>query len=608
MHPKVFLKCTQHGSLSFNCMMSTHKVYFLASVVPDMASIGWIVLSFVLLFCSTGLASAKQDTVDYIVQVITHLVENEPEVPRMVFYGTSLKNPFDNLLGKVLEDPRLAFTTKFIISGTAAVDITRWPVQPSLLLIQGELASARHEQIFDTLRLFKPSTRIMLLINTKSHDYAELAFLCKHMSYYNAVFLDEKNDWIIVNRVVLKNFPEPWSFNKRSAKRNVQRTITYSTRIPMTPDKPSLRWLAETATFLNTTVREISHNCNSTIVNDDTNACFVRHSISRKIDFEPWVYSIRMVDNMFFSFMLTPMTTNFVILAPRSPISTAQLFTIPFQWTVWVALLLVIVMVELVKIKMPLIFQNEPILLVVCGYERYNLNRAGIVEKLVLFSLIVVMFFISRAYETKILSCMISRPATQEIMTIPDLIKHGFKVKYDHLVTLFATELEELNGLLVKSNESLYRMDFVHAYIAEKSLSELKLLPRYYDPANKLYRYKIMEQSLGLLPVAYKLASRSELLEVFAYTINVFIESGIFNFWNSLFKEEPQGTIYGREFGKQSSFLYFNDLFPVLVLISYGFIISFITFSMEVISHKFPSLINWKQMIVTIMSIKNKFQ
>lgn len=310
--------------------------------------------------------------------------------------------------------------------------------------------------------------------------------------------------------------------------------------------------------------------------------CFLNHKLVHKVDFDPWSYTIKEIDKTFFIFLLTTLTKEQIVLVPRNPISTEELFMIPFQWQVWATILVLLLVFEAVTLIFPSIFRNDPFLLAICGFERYNLHKARCLERILFISLIALMFFIIRAYETKFLSFMMSKPVTRDIRTIQDLVDFKAKIKYNRLATPFVDDQRELNGLLVNSNDSLLKMDLIHAYIAERSLSQLKLLPRYYDPVNKLYRYSIMEQTLGMFSVVYEFAPRSPLIDSFGYALTVFIESGIFSYWHKMFEYQPGQ--YSR-FYQQTHFsriLLFDDIFSVLSLTSYGFVVSSLTFIIEV--------------------------
>ncbi|KAL1375715.1 hypothetical protein pipiens_004599 [Culex pipiens pipiens] len=184
---------------------------------------------------------------------------------------------------------------------------------------------------------------------------------------------------------------------------------------------------------------------------------------------------------------------------------------------------------EVVHLVLPNIFRNEPILTVVCGYEKYDLHKSNAWEKILLLSLIVLMFFITQAYEIKLLSMMISRPATKELKTLAELQSSGVKIKADFLRHPGTKNNPQLENLVVNGSEEIFNMDMVHAYILDREWAKI-MLPMYYDPVQRLQRYSIMEQSLGVYPVMFMLQKRGPFMEHFGTTLAGFVESGIYDF------------------------------------------------------------------------------
>lgn len=354
----------------------------------------------------------------------------------------------------------------------------------------------------------------------------------------------------------------------------------------MSNEFPTMRWLKETSCYLNATTQEISHTCDSFPDHEQAHECFWKHKYEHNIDFDPWVYSVQRVDKDLFQTLLTTLTDSQVIIVPRFPINTIQLFMMPFKWKLWLTIILLLIGLEIAKLIFSTKFRNDPILLVVCGYERYTLHKARRFEKCLLLYFILLMFFITRAYETKILSFMVSRPATNEIRTLRDLRESGIKIKYDPSAHFFVKQQEELADMLEPSNNNWDEMDQIHGYIAEKRMSESWLLFKSYDHVNKLYRYNVMDQSLGMFSLVYWFSPRNPMVSIFGYTLTVFIESGIFDFWETMSDCELSFNLDLLKELDMNSFISYEDIFPVLVLVSYGFILSVVVIIAEIIVNK----------------------
>ncbi|EAT36093.1 AAEL011804-PA [Aedes aegypti] len=118
-----------------------------------------------------------------------------------------------------------------------------------------------------------------------------------------------------------------------------------------------------------------------------------------------------------------------VILAPRGRmLQMFELFTYPFEPELWTLIILLLIACALLSTAFPNLFQNDPFMLAVCGFERYSLRLAKPYEKMILFSLIVLFFFISCAYENKFISLMTSYPRVPDPQTLGDLRRAGIKI------------------------------------------------------------------------------------------------------------------------------------------------------------------------------------
>ncbi|EDS36793.1 conserved hypothetical protein [Culex quinquefasciatus] len=124
------------------------------------------------------------------------------------------------------------------------------------------------------------------------------------------------------------------------------------------------------------------------------------------------------------------------------------------------------------------------------------------------------MFFITQAYEIKLLSMMISRPATKELKTLAELRSSGVKIKADFLRHPSTKNNPQLENLVVNGSEEIFNLDMVHAYVLDREWAKV-VLPMYYDPVKRLQRYSIMEHSLGVYPVMFMLQKRGPFMEHF---------------------------------------------------------------------------------------------
>ncbi|KAL9696173.1 hypothetical protein quinque_015458 [Culex quinquefasciatus] len=127
------------------------------------------------------------------------------------------------------------------------------------------------------------------------------------------------------------------------------------------------------------------------------------------------------------------------------------------------------------------------------------------------------------------------------------------------------TLLAEPMVVIIQEEQGLdmaYKMDLEHAYVFRRDI-EPEILPRYYDSANRMYRYKCLDLSLGRYPQILITKTRSPLMDAFAYTLNCLIEGGIYHFWTNTLANLVTKVNNLAEFDLEV--LYFSDLAPALL-------------------------------------------
>ncbi|XP_039440152.1 uncharacterized protein LOC120421072 [Culex pipiens pallens] len=540
---------------------------------------GWIALVIVTL---TMESTKSLNTADYIVSVIEHLAETDYGVPHCVFYGTSDKYPLNGTLEMVLQSTRLESVTKTVITdGTLSMQTFELPPDPTLIIMDGTVIS---KQTPPFLMKFKPSTRVIMLY-PQAVRVAEYEMYLTYLAYYNVVHLDEFNQRTvvvdIVERAVLKQLPRPDRLFKHTFKRNMRgRPIRYCNIFTLPKRHIWVRWVKDTATFINTTIQEVLNTCTDGVLN----LCYKEHLRKANVDVSLTEHISPQIIPNHFGILQTNVLLDRVLLAPRSPLQMVQLLTLPFSWHVWTALILLLISVEVIHLAVPKTFRNEPILMVVCGFERYDLHKADRIEKMALFSLIVLLFFMSRAYETRLLSMMVSRPATRDFNTVQDLVESGVMIRHDLQTGTAILDDHNLKSLVVNSTKnSVLDMDGVHAYMTERFLANL-VLPKYYDPEQRMNRYHIMDESVGIAHVGFFLRVRSPLVDVLGHTMTVLLESGIhghLSVASATFKIEKDIAGYQRLSTGDDS-LYFEDLFPAWMTLLVGLAVGLAGFVGEI--------------------------
>lgn len=226
--------------------------------------------------------------------------------------------------------------------------------------------------------------------------------------------------------------------------------------------------------------------------------------VKEKIEIDLTGFRSEIVPN--YQTLLTNIMTEAVIAVPRSALNLVQLFMMPFCWQVWTIVILILVMVEILHLTSPLSFRNDPIMLVLCGYESFTLHRAERREKFLLLPLIVLMFFVTCAYETKLLALMTSKPASRNIRTIAELVESGIKIKADLLTDIMLTDNPTIRESIVNSTVDFFNLDLVHAYILKATAAKF-LVSRYFDPDQRLHRYALLDEAYTVEPIVFILRS-----------------------------------------------------------------------------------------------------
>ncbi|KAL1402941.1 hypothetical protein pipiens_005863 [Culex pipiens pipiens] len=178
---------------------------------------------------------------------------------------------------------------------------------------------------------------------------------------------------------------------------------------------PSFKWIKTTAEYLNGNVHEFHRQEGGP---EDADV-----QLARNVSYGSF--------SEFMTFFVTAPEICRILVPRGRPLNAVELMVMPFSWHVWTLLLFVLSLAEAVRHVWPELFKNDPILLAVCGFERHNLHEAGRWEKIFLHSLIILMFLMKNAFETKIISLMVDKPSLQTATKLEDFDKYGLKFRYN---------------------------------------------------------------------------------------------------------------------------------------------------------------------------------
>ncbi|XP_035779950.1 uncharacterized protein LOC118460062 [Anopheles albimanus] len=155
----------------------------------------------------------------------------------------------------------------------------------------------------------------------------------------------------------------------------------------------------------------------------------------------------------------------YVVLAPCGRLlSFAEIWLKPFDWSVWIVLAIICFTSYLMHRIAPKTIGNNLFLLALTGLEKRKLRLSGRLEKFMAAGLLVLIFQLKCAYETKIITSMIEPPSESDPRTIDDLRRRNIKILLDanslnqsieHLKYVVVLEEDDHNNIVRFSNRAL---------------------------------------------------------------------------------------------------------------------------------------------------------
>ncbi|XP_039446718.1 uncharacterized protein LOC120426074 [Culex pipiens pallens] len=540
----------------------------------------------ILLTIQQILATSSTDAQDYVLRAIEYLVSVKPGVFSCVFYDVTQRS-FDNDFNVILESPRLGNVVKYVINGTYHEGLAKLEPEPSLLILHpgndSDHFEANMKHVQDFLRLFKPTTKVLVLIDSYNEVLVGKIYFAIHTVKYTYSAYVERLGMLAyfcngVNCWRWPRVPQPmylFSYGRRWIQ---GRNISYIGEEYFC-FAWNRRWLNEVTRYLGTDSAELQHNCkglgskfyeclhNNTEVRYDiifNTAWIVPHDIKN--------YLVLCTSRPIFMRLLVP---------KDRPLNAVELMLMPFSGPAWCLILAILLLIEIVKHLFPKHFTNDPFLLAVCGFERHDLHRAGRWEKTVFLALIILMFFMTNAFETKIVSLMTSKPSIQRIKTLTDLFQSDVKFRYDlenspHLQDfLFFGELI-IHGETPDLSETVPGIGTMCFSEWCELLEEISFDFERMQPFYVLLDYETLEY-----PECYATDYRFIFAETFRTMHSTLTEAGLFILWKRQWRAELRSNYIGRrprEDARKNSYLSFDDMQPAWIALRVGMGISLFAF------------------------------
>ncbi|KXJ83595.1 hypothetical protein RP20_CCG004731 [Aedes albopictus] len=484
------------------------------------------------------------EILQYVISSISYLATNQHTTFNAVFLELCHWEPHDNFLGQLLKSTQLDHVPKVILTDAFEYTFEMHPNNPSLIVIHlGDRNIVKNlpKQFVRSLGVWDSSSRLLLLAKVNRHVYSVklLTSLLYALKYYKVTTLE-----LSVFQLLRYDTSGSFSLSRNKfadpdelfidATRNMKgQAIRFSFIYPSTkvvmlrtgPIGPDIEWLKITAKHLNASLEYVHCPCFGDLA--AVNTCFRRCLIDKNLSISlDWMIFQNLSASVKHRTLFNVATTSSSLMVPNGrPLNVVELFHQPFNAGTWIILFVVLGVMEIVKLLLPKHFINDPILLSICGIEKYNLHVAGQWEKICYFSLIVMTFLLTSAYEAKIIALMTERPSTQVIKTIEDLLKSNITIKIDLRYYLNLKDDPLIGQQVVNSS---FDLDGVSAYYA--SCDSIKLIltwPSNYDLASKRKRYAALPENLRTAVGHCNVEVRSPLKSWFHWTQLVLFESGM---------------------------------------------------------------------------------
>lgn len=527
-------------------------------------------------------STGNPDLLKYPLQVIEYLRRERVGYFECIFYDISPHAPFDTVMNDLLRSRILRYVAKYVIRGPYRP--TALPKNPSLLLINlgsdAELDQLKTQRnVYKFVKLFHPATKVVVFVSN--------AFVKKVMrwilvtgKFYNMVFVDTTKLEVQVGSLTdlrrysssnLTQVEHIFEWLKRGLWGS---TITYKPRKDKSVENPTFQWILATAIYLKGDTREFRKQEGGPVEADIEVLSDV---------------AVDVVDDFNRVFITYPMTSS--VLVPRGRLLNAlEVMLMPFEWHVWTLLVAIFVLAELVKQFVPDLFRNDPILFVICGFERHH-HQAGRWERTILLSLVVLMFFMTNAFETKIISYIIEKPSAASAWCLEDFEEFGLSFRYNLDKNPYVVSHPVIGNYVIHDPQH-YAIWHNQPGVAQFVTQELAaIVPQLsYDfTRGKSWYVELDERFLIYTVKFHYTAFRSQFLEAFQFTQVALREAGLLDWWAWQYGHSMILKVWGlrpRETLDGPTYLVFENMLLAWIVLAIGYGTSLVGFFGELTQNK----------------------
>lgn len=556
--------------------------------------------TFFLLLLLSGPTSAiyTPEALDYILRCIEYEASVAGGTLSLILYDLAPQYPFNNILSAILQSPRLEHVLKYVVNGSYHQNLVNLPWHPSMLLIHPGydvahlVRSKTSRDMKLVLELFNPTAKALVFVDFNNWNLLGTVFKgVFNVGFASMVFFDSvkmcADVWNRISGLRWTRAPPPMYLFTWIRRSMTGVNITYYRDLrPLSDWDWNVRWVKEVARYLNTKASQYLTYCDS-LTGVALQTCLSKQKQQLSgVDLKLEVMQMRPDTSREFAALASSVPLYTKIAIPRDrPLNVAELLVMPFSWNVWLLLVLVLVLVEVMKLLFPDLLRNDPTMLVVCGFERQSLHRAGSFEKILLVSLIILMFFASNAFESKMLSMMVSKPAIQRIKTLDDLLNSDIKFYEDLEAYPHIANQYEFGKMFVQGSINVFdTVPGVGLLVGEEVADVLDLTAFDYERMEPWYVVLDIKYQIGF--EFFQTRWRYENIEIFRYVRSILLEAGVMDFWKHMYRYIHRDLCIGgrhrAQIGNKVD-LDFGDMQPAWVALVIGLVAGWIAFLGELI-------------------------
>lgn len=275
---------------------------------------------------------------------------------------------------------------------------------------------------------------------------------------------------------------------------------------------------------------------------------------------------------------------SYTVYVPRGRrLTQFELFVAPFQPLLWIFLGCLLISFKVFEFLFPRKLRRNFTFLTFFGFlNSAILTRITRVETFSIVLITIVMFFLFRAYETKVIAMMVNTPYLSTVKTLQQLVDTKFPIKLDFRNVGIVYSMPKLNKLVVKDIEHLSSpLDGVSAYLLRSDWADAIIFdPRNVDPISKMPLYVPVNEKLmisnGYYPISiYALHDRLML------TQRMLFEAGIRQLWVRNFYNRQYSWVNAKVLTNDT--LCFRNIVPAWILLGIGCATSCVVFVGETI-------------------------